>query len=286
MKNYTESHRYREDSIPRITVQLNNSSTNITEGREVYQTKWNPTSRLLQSTVKTSSPARRFGSTTGLKRLNSRVFDSPLLNSKQTDSFASSNKKREFSSALLTSSLLRNSKSLLGKFLASIFKILISLFNLKFLLFSESKHKDSHDYSKNLELKLNYESGDSGVRTLTSDRTSNVSLHKSSVQIAVRVRPFIKQEKEISGYDVVVRDKEVLVKHDNKRENPLFKFDYAFDSTKSDSFNFYDQEKVYCKIGRQVLDYSLEGYNTCLFAYGQSGSGKFFLIFFSFSPFF
>ena len=38
--------------------------------------------------------------------------------------------------------------------------------------------------------------------------------------------------------------------------------------------DFIDQNEVYNKIGKKVLDESLKGYHCCLFAYGQTGSGK------------
>jgi hypothetical protein len=34
---------------------------------------------------------------------------------------------------------------------------------------------------------------------------------------------------------------------------------------------FPDQEKVFKYLGHQVLDRAFEGYNACIFAYGQTG---------------
>lgn len=38
--------------------------------------------------------------------------------------------------------------------------------------------------------------------------------------------------------------------------------------------NFANQRKVYEDIGLEMLDHSFEGYNVCIFAYGQTGAGK------------
>ena len=38
--------------------------------------------------------------------------------------------------------------------------------------------------------------------------------------------------------------------------------------------NFATQKKVYNDIGLEMLDHAFEGYNVCIFAYGQTGAGK------------
>lgn len=40
------------------------------------------------------------------------------------------------------------------------------------------------------------------------------------------------------------------------------------------SAKYADQNFVYNALGKQVLDNAWEGYNCCLFAYGQTGAGK------------
>jgi len=37
---------------------------------------------------------------------------------------------------------------------------------------------------------------------------------------------------------------------------------------------YADQQHVYNALGKQVLDNAWDGYNCCLFAYGQTGAGK------------
>ena len=38
--------------------------------------------------------------------------------------------------------------------------------------------------------------------------------------------------------------------------------------------HYSDQDDAYNALGKQVLDNAWEGFNTCLFAYGQTGAGK------------
>lgn len=42
---------------------------------------------------------------------------------------------------------------------------------------------------------------------------------------------------------------------------------------KGDS-HFCDQSKVFESVGKELISHSLDGYNCCLMAYGQTGAGK------------
>ncbi len=52
-----------------------------------------------------------------------------------------------------------------------------------------------------------------------------------------------------------------------------FSFDYSFYSHEKRA-DFATQEVVYNNIGKEMLDHAFEGYNVCIFAYGQTGAGK------------
>jgi len=41
-----------------------------------------------------------------------------------------------------------------------------------------------------------------------------------------------------------------------------------------DDPQFASQKMVYEDIGIEMLEHAMEGYNVCLFAYGQTGAGK------------
>lgn len=48
-----------------------------------------------------------------------------------------------------------------------------------------------------------------------------------------------------------------------------FVYDYSFWSFDDVTGNFVDQQCLYERLAQPLLDRSFEGYNTCLFAYGQ-----------------
>lgn len=51
---------------------------------------------------------------------------------------------------------------------------------------------------------------------------------------------------------------------DNKHEKKQFNFDKIFDDQD-------DQQKIYEQIGQKLLNFCLDGYNSSIFAYGQTG---------------
>uniref|UniRef100_A0A8C1LH28 Kinesin-like protein n=1 Tax=Cyprinus carpio TaxID=7962 RepID=A0A8C1LH28_CYPCA len=54
-----------------------------------------------------------------------------------------------------------------------------------------------------------------------------------------------------------------------------FTFDYSYWSHSSEEDpSFASQRKVYQDIGEEMLLHAFEGYNVCIFAYGQTGAGK------------
>jgi kinesin family protein 1 len=55
-----------------------------------------------------------------------------------------------------------------------------------------------------------------------------------------------------------------------------YKYDYSYWSCEENVNNqkFATQEQVYQDLGIEMLEHSFEGYNVCIFAYGQTGAGK------------
>lgn len=53
-----------------------------------------------------------------------------------------------------------------------------------------------------------------------------------------------------------------------------FNFDYSYWSQNPSDPNFASQTMVYRDIGEEMLQHAFEGYNVCIFAYGQTGAGK------------
>uniref|UniRef100_A0A8D2LCN7 plus-end-directed kinesin ATPase n=1 Tax=Varanus komodoensis TaxID=61221 RepID=A0A8D2LCN7_VARKO len=60
------------------------------------------------------------------------------------------------------------------------------------------------------------------------------------------------------------------------KETPKsFSFDYSYWShTTPEDINYASQKQVYRDIGEEMLQHAFEGYNVCIFAYGQTGAGK------------
>ena len=81
--------------------------------------------------------------------------------------------------------------------------------------------------------------------------------------MSVRVRPLNRREHEAGG-------SRCLVVHPYNRISigeREYDFDYVADENST-------QEEIFNTIARPVADNCLNGYNGCIFAYGQTSSGK------------
>ncbi|KTF75630.1 hypothetical protein cypCar_00035899, partial [Cyprinus carpio] len=59
------------------------------------------------------------------------------------------------------------------------------------------------------------------------------------------------------------------------KETKSFNFDYSYWShTTPEDINYASQQQVFRDIGEEMLLHAFEGYNVCIFAYGQTGAGK------------
>ena len=116
------------------------------------------------------------------------------------------------------------------------------------------------------------------VSSKTHDETGG---EISNLRVAVRVRPMnTKELLSPSVTNVVQLDgNEVVVFAGNTADNTAgvhhrYQYDDVFWSCNSEHRNYCGQEEVYQELARPLLDRAFEGYNTCLFAYGQTSSGK------------
>lgn len=116
----------------------------------------------------------------------------------------------------------------------------------------------------------------------------------SSIQVAVRVRPFNKREIKFQSNRIISMDDNGAMTMKIVRSGKLineppkkFNFDFCFwtfDNPPScleegsDHLkglpSYASQTVLYEKLGSTILENSMQGYNSCLFAYGQTGSGK------------
>lgn len=60
-----------------------------------------------------------------------------------------------------------------------------------------------------------------------------------------------------------------LIHNEEKGKSHDFNYDESFWSFEASDPRFATQEIVYSKIGRPLVDRTMEGYNCCMFAYGQ-----------------
>ncbi|XP_039611570.1 kinesin-like protein KIF1B isoform X17 [Polypterus senegalus] len=100
----------------------------------------------------------------------------------------------------------------------------------------------------------------------------------ASVKVAVRVRPFNSREisKESKCIIQMQGNSTTIINPKNPKEPAKsFSFDYSYWShTSLEDPCFASQYLVYNDIGKEMLQHAFEGYNVCIFAYGQTGAGK------------
>eukprot|EP00927_Polykrikos_kofoidii_P033125 TRINITY_DN2803_c0_g1_i2.p1 TRINITY_DN2803_c0_g1~~TRINITY_DN2803_c0_g1_i2.p1 ORF type:complete len:565 (-),score=86.43 TRINITY_DN2803_c0_g1_i2:54-1748(-) len=104
-----------------------------------------------------------------------------------------------------------------------------------------------------------------------------------SIVVGLRLRPLVGHE-EGQNCCVSMANNQVMVnpsslgRDDQEQyaeyEGKPWTFDFAMDSSDSTSPEYVDNAKCYELMGRPLLENVLEGFNTCLFCYGQTGTGK------------
>ncbi|KAJ0172839.1 hypothetical protein K1T71_011978 [Dendrolimus kikuchii] len=89
------------------------------------------------------------------------------------------------------------------------------------------------------------------------------------VKVVVRCRPLSDKEKN-EGYEEVVQvwpDRGAVQVYNPKGQDKLFTYDAAYDCTA-------DTQTIYDEMVRPLVASVLDGFNGCVFAYGQTGTGK------------
>ncbi len=84
------------------------------------------------------------------------------------------------------------------------------------------------------------------------------SKNQSSVRVVVRIRPFNNKEKNSSS---IIKANKTTIKLANK---DTFTFDQVFNEEST-------QDDLYDDVGEKIVKNAFEGYNSCVFAYGQTG---------------
>ncbi|KAL4437881.1 hypothetical protein ABPG74_001052 [Tetrahymena malaccensis] len=90
-----------------------------------------------------------------------------------------------------------------------------------------------------------------------------------NIQVMVRVRPLNDREKREGAKSCIILDDESpnSITIDAKPEPKQFKFDFVGGEKTS-------QEDIFQIAAKPLMMAALEGYNACIFAYGQTGAGK------------
>mmetsp|Transcript_43258 Transcript_43258/g.50650 ORF Transcript_43258/g.50650 Transcript_43258/m.50650 type:complete len:170 (-) Transcript_43258:634-1143(-) len=86
-----------------------------------------------------------------------------------------------------------------------------------------------------------------------------------SVQVALRIRPFVSIESGSSQCVHVSIDQTIQIGSDDT--GPKFRFDHALQPSAT-------QPQVYTTCVSDLVDACMDGYNATVLAYGQTGSGK------------
>lgn len=117
---------------------------------------------------------------------------------------------------------------------------------------------------------------------------SGIEEASPTIKVCVRVRPFIKEEYSRDGGQPV-RCVDMLTRHKvelwrdaslaaagvrDESNSRTFEFDRSYWSFNKDDSNFATQATVYEELGKTLLNHAISGFNNCIFAYGQTASGK------------
>ncbi|XP_053404539.1 uncharacterized protein LOC123566392 isoform X3 [Mercenaria mercenaria] len=106
----------------------------------------------------------------------------------------------------------------------------------------------------------------------------------SNIRVALRVRPLNGKEKDEGSKEIVkVNNSSVRIENikvlgipefgDSRSRIREFLFDHCYDCMQGDD-QLSSQAKVFEDLGTEVLKAAFDGFNACVFAYGQTGTGK------------
>uniref|UniRef100_T1IPU5 Kinesin motor domain-containing protein n=1 Tax=Strigamia maritima TaxID=126957 RepID=T1IPU5_STRMM len=119
---------------------------------------------------------------------------------------------------------------------------------------------------------------------ITSRKANREGFDMANVKVAVRVRPMSRRELELGAETIVnfngdtasITNLKVPEKSeiDSRERIRHFVFDFCYWSMMPNDPHNVTQDMIFNELGAQVLESALDGYNACILAYGQSGSGK------------
>jgi hypothetical protein len=118
------------------------------------------------------------------------------------------------------------------------------------------------------------------------------AMSSERVRVAVRIRPLNQQER-VNGKQNIIQIHgnnqntltiwdpigiEALDRDEFRDIDPScwarqFTYDHCLYSDEEEEL-YQSQEHIFETVGRPVVEWALDGYNSCVFAYGQTGAGK------------
>ena len=95
----------------------------------------------------------------------------------------------------------------------------------------------------------------------------------SSIKVTVRVRPFNQRERDRNATSIIeMQGDTTRITNPTTFKHNTFTFDYSFWSHNPEDAHFATQDMVYANIGNDMIAHAFDGYNVCIFAYGQTGA--------------
>ncbi|KAI8639944.1 hypothetical protein BD408DRAFT_434717 [Parasitella parasitica] len=103
-----------------------------------------------------------------------------------------------------------------------------------------------------------------------------------NIKVVVRCRPMNAREiaRGAVGLIRMDGDQTIISRPPDQRTGKesedvkAFTFDKSYWSADKNDPRYADQQAVYNDLGEELLDHAFDGYNCCIFAYGQTGAGK------------
>jgi hypothetical protein len=89
---------------------------------------------------------------------------------------------------------------------------------------------------------------------------------KGKIRVYCRVRPFNKMEREKGSVYATFFPDDMTIDVQTSRDRKSFTFDQCFQSNSTQEAVFEDTQNL--------IQSAMDGYNVCIFAYGQTGAGK------------
>ena len=124
---------------------------------------------------------------------------------------------------------------------------------------------------------------------MSNQKSSSKGTSSEKIRVVVRVRPLNASER-FKGHQNIVQVQEAhtltiwdptgidaMTRPELKNIDPScwarnFSYDHCIYSTSEDEAHL-SQETVFDTVGQPVVSWALDGFNSCVFAYGQTGAG-------------